>query len=532
MENLKIKMMKAINIKYAIIGLLTFNLSLLNLSETSAQQIPMYAGYTVNNFLLSPSFAGTANSDARLMAINRLQFAGMDGAPVTFMFTGDGPISKKNMGLGATIYTDKLGLLRQTGVNLAYSYHLNLGEARLHFGLGAELGQLGLDFDNINAEDMTDELLNLESANKLMVSGNFGTHLTYKDFTLAFAAPQIFGNRVQFQDYVSNTTTNYQFNRHFLALMSYKIGVKEDVFDLEPTVMMRTISGLSPQFDVNLKGVIKNTAFLSIGYRSDYAVSFGGGVNVSDNMMIGYSYDMAINEIAGYSFGSHEFILGYNFYKGLDRRDMEKKLKEEREEERKRTEDLYGGKIKKLENDLDEQNEMNRLQKEEIDRLTDLIKSYGAEIDSMKNLNNAILKDDIEKQQQYDVNGDGVIDGKDDTNGDGEIDEKDFLKDATGKTIIPKIIVTNTANNSSNPSGKYVVVIASFKAMNYAIEHQQMLKRTGDTEQTYVHQSASGVWYYVFKKAFDDPAVARDYLNSISTEGLKEFMYPWIYVKQ
>ena len=316
MENLKLKIMKAINIKYILLSLLTFSLSLFNSSETIAQQVPMYAGYTVNNFLLSPSFAGTADSDARLMAINRLQFAGIEGAPVTFMFTGDGPISKKNMGLGGTIYTDKLGLLRQTGVNLAYSYHINIGDARLHFGLGAEVGQLGLDFESIKAEDMTDELLNLESANKLMVSGNFRLHLDYKDFTLAFAAPQIFGNRVAFQDYVSNTTAGYQFERHFLALMSYKIGIKEDVFDLEPIVMMRTISGLSPQFDVNLKGIIKNNAFLSVGYRSDYAISFGGGINVSPNMMIGYSYDMAINEIAGYSFGSHEFILGYNFYKG------------------------------------------------------------------------------------------------------------------------------------------------------------------------------------------------------------------------
>ncbi|MGB0431934.1 MAG: PorP/SprF family type IX secretion system membrane protein, partial [Bacteroidia bacterium] len=515
--------MKAINIKFIIIGLLTLNLSLINLSETRAQQIPMYAAYTVNNFLLSPSFAGTANSDARLMAINRLQFAGIEGAPVTFMFTGDGPISKQNMGLGATIYTDKLGLLRQTGVNLAYSYHLRLGEARLHFGLGGEVGQLGLDFDNIVAEDMTDELLNIGSANKIMVSGNFGMHLTYNDFTLGFAAPQIFGNRVTYQDYVSNTTTGYQFQRHYLALMSYRFSVKQDVFDIEPIVMMRTISGLSPQFDINIKGIIKDKAFLAVGYRSDYALSFGGGVNVSDNMMIGYSYDMAINEIAGYSFGSHEFILGYNFYKGLDRRDMEKKLKEERENERKRSEELYGGKLNKLEKDLEEQNEMNRLQKEEIDRLQNIIKSYGEELDSMKNLNFAILTDDIKKQQQFDVNGDGTVDAKDDTNGDGKVDESDFLKDASGKTIVPKTVNVNPYNATSNPNGKYLVVIASFKAMNYAIEHQQMLKRNGDTEQTFIHHSASGTWYYVFKKAFDNPTAAQDYLNTISTEGLEEF---------
>jgi len=167
--------------------LLTITLLTINAQRVFAQQIPMYAGYTVNNFLLSPSFAGTDNSDTRLMALNRLQFAGLEGAPVTFMFTGDGPIKKKNMGLGATIYTDKYGLLRQTGVGLGYSYNISLGdETKLYFGLGAQLGQLSLDFDNIVAKDMTDELLNLSSASKLLVNGSFGMHLTHKDFTLGY----------------------------------------------------------------------------------------------------------------------------------------------------------------------------------------------------------------------------------------------------------------------------------------------------------------------------------------------------------
>lgn len=519
--------MKNLNIKSALI----ISLSFLAFTVAKAQQIPMYAGYTVNKYLLSPSFAGSDDSDTRLMALNRLQFAGIEGAPVTFMFTADAPIKSKNMGLGATIYTDKYGLLRQTGIALGYSYNIKLSDdTRVNFGLSGEVGQLGLDFDNIVADDMTDELLNLESANKLVVNGSFGIHLTHKEFTLGFAAPQIFGTRVAYQNYVSNLETGYQLERHYMALMSYKFDVNENL-DIEPIVLMRTISGLSPQFDINLKGTIKDNVFLSLGYRSDYAMSFGGGVNVSDNMMIGYSYDMAINEIAGYSFGSHEFMLGYRIYKGLDRRDMEKKIKEEREEERKRNEDLYGGKIKKLEDDIEEQDGTNRLQQEEIDRLKGVIESYGDELDSLRKANANQLGRDIRNQSQFDVNGDGNIDGLDDTNGDGNIDENDFLKDKTGKVITPKTVIRKGGSNASNPAGKYIVSIASFKTMAYAIEHQQMMKRNGDTEQTYIHQSASGTWYHVFKKAFDDPSASQSHLNSLSREGLEEFMYPWIYVK-
>ena len=251
--------MKYLNIKSA----LTIMLSLLTAIVAQAQQIPMYTGYTVNNFLLSPSFAGTDDADARLMALNRLQFAGIEGAPVTYMLTGDAPIRKKNMGLGATLYTDKYGLLRQTGIGLGYSYNIQMGDdTKVYFGLGAELGQLSLDFDNIVAKDMTDELLNQGSANKLVVNGNFGIHLKHKDFTIGFAAPQIFGTRVTYQNYVSNQETNYQLERHYMALMSYKFSVNDNL-DLEPIVLMRTVSGLSPQFDINMMATIKNNVFVN-----------------------------------------------------------------------------------------------------------------------------------------------------------------------------------------------------------------------------------------------------------------------------
>lgn len=520
--------MKGFNIKFALL----ISLALVSLKSAFAQQIPMYAGYTMNNFLLSPSFAGTDESDARLMALNRLQFAGIEGAPSTLMFTGDAPIRNQRMGLGGTIYTDKYGLLRQTGVGLSYSYYISLSEeTKLYFGLGGELGQLGLDFDDIRADDMTDELLGLGSASKMVVNGSFGTHISHGGLTIGFAAPQVFGTRVTYKNYASNQESSVQLERHFRAMVSYRFDVKPDVFELEPIVMMRTVSGFGPQIDINLKGIIKDNVFLALGYRSDYALSFGGGLNVSDNLMIGYSYDMAINEISGYSYGSHEFMLGYRIYKGVDRRDMEEKIEEEREQERERAKDLYGVQIEELKEDAEHQNEVNRLQKEEIEKLNDLIEEYRIELDSVKNASSKRFESDLIQSNGYDVNGDGEIDAYDDTNGDGVVGRDDFLKDKSGKVIEPKRIVRSRVGSSESPSGKYQVVIASFKSIDDAMQHQKMLKRTGDLTPTLIHQSASGTWFHVFKKGYNDPSEAQDYLNSLSTDGLESFMHPWIYVK-
>lgn len=528
METLKTMIMKKLNKFFALI------LLILAANGLQAQQIPMYAAYTVNPMLISPSFTGDTETDARLFAINRLQFAGFDGAPVTFMFSADGPVRSQNMGLGGMVYTDKLGLLRQTGIGLNYAYRFNLGEdTRLHFGLGLNLNQSSLDFESIEANDMNENILNMAAANKVLFDGSFGMHLTYKDFVLGFAAPQVMGTRMIYKNYSSNTDATIEFQRHYKAVMSYEFPVKEGVFDLRPTVLMRTTSSIDPQFDINMMGIIKDNVFLSIGYRSDYAISFGGGVNVSDNLMVGYSFDKAVNDIAGASFGSHEFMLGYRYYKGVDRREMDKVVREEREKEREKLDDIYGKKIDNLENQLEEQGELNKLQREEIDKLRKIIESYGDELDSLKKANTNRFNRDLGEGGAIDVNGDGVIDEKDGiVRDDGGIVQPDGSVLMPDGTVVPAGSKGNptTGGTSGARVGKYIVVVASFKEMNYAIEHQKMLVRKGDTDPTFILKSKSGTWYFVFKKSFNDPATAQKYLNDQETENLPEFMHPWIYV--
>lgn len=507
--------------------------------QSKAQQIPLYASYMINPYLISPSHAGSGMEDARLFAISRLQLVGIDGAPVTFMASGDAPIKKYNMGLGASIFTDKYGLLRNTGFGIGYSYKLKLGDDfKIHLGISGEVSQLALDFDAIKAADLEENIIQ-SSAQKLLFNGAAGLHMEYKDFILGFASPQVYGSRVAFQNYVSNSEVNYQTERHYLGWMTYRFPVKYNVFDLEPTVLMRTLPGTSPQFDVNLRGIIKDQVFMSVGLRSGYAFSAGVGAYVGPNLTIAYSTDMAITDVRGSTWGGHEFTLGYRYFKSLDRREVDKLVEEKQEEERRKADELYGEKLDKMEDKVGELEEMNRLQKEEIDKMQAIMEKYGVELDSLRQAN----KDKFYKNQGgYDVNGDGVIDSKDDTNGDGTIDEKDFLSNG-GET--PKYIGPGSGGStggtggisaggnqdwSNRSHGKYVVVIASFKQQALAIEHQQMLKRKGETDPTYLTRSQSGTWYFVFKKSFMDPAKAKEYNNSLSKDGLPEFMYPWIYV--
>lgn len=498
--------------------------------SAKAQQIPLYASYMFNPMLLSPTHAGTGSEDARIFAMSRLQLVGIDGAPTTFMLTGDAPIAKYNMGLGAKVFSDRYGLLGNTGFGLNYSYKINIGDDfRLHLGIGGDISQLALNFDEIRAQDMEESLLQ-GSANKLLFNGTAGIHMEYKDFELGFASPQVYGTRVVYQDYISNTGINYNSERHYLAWMRYRFAVKYDVFDLEPMVVMRSVGNADPQFDINIRGIIKDQVFVSVGLRSGYAVSVGAGAFLGNNMTLAYSTDIATGDIRGSSWGGHEFTLGYRFYKSLDRREVDELVKERQKEQKKELKELYQQKVDSVGQEMDEIEEVNSEQQKEIDRLQGIVKRHSMEIDSMRKANEQKLR---QAKGGFDVNGDGVINNEDDTNGDGTIDRNDFIKNNEGEVVVPKKLPGKTTKatdeNWNKPHGKYVVVIASFKKQSDAIEHVQMLKRTEGADPS-ITRSQSGTWYYVFNKSYMDPNEAQTYLNGLSTEGLPDFMHPWIYV--
>lgn len=311
--------MKVQNLKYIIAGFLIFNLQFLMLSEAQAQQLPLYSSYVYNPYLLSPSFAGSLGDEdqtARLMLGHRYQYAGFEGAPSTSVLTLDAPMLK-NMGLGGTLYTDKMGLIRQTGLELGYAYRINFNDkATWHLGLSGNAGQQTLDFDGVVAEDITEDILNIGTANKVYINATFGTHVDIQKLTLGFAVQQLTRNQLVYQNYVSNVNFDYGMAPHMLAHVSYQLNGKSGKWGLKPMVVGRIVQGLPAQFDVILKGDYKNKLYITAGYRGGYAASFGVGAKLSKNLILSYTYDHMINDAGPFTGGGNEFTLGYNFFKG------------------------------------------------------------------------------------------------------------------------------------------------------------------------------------------------------------------------
>src|SRR5688500_18724368 len=106
--------------------------------EVSAQQMPLYTNYLLNDYAFNPAVVGSH----RYIQANlnyRNQWVGFEGAPKTCMASIYGPFRKSaKVALGGMVQADVTGLLQRTGGYLTYAYHIKLNDAwKLGMGLSA-----------------------------------------------------------------------------------------------------------------------------------------------------------------------------------------------------------------------------------------------------------------------------------------------------------------------------------------------------------------------------------------------------------
>ena len=120
-------------------------LTLFTLVDVSAQQDPHYTQYMYNLSVINPAYAGSKEA-LSMGLLYRKQWVDIEDAPTTATFFGHLPVGK-NVGVGLSAISDKIGPVEENNIYGDFSYTLNMGgEHRLAFGLkaGVTLHKVGL----------------------------------------------------------------------------------------------------------------------------------------------------------------------------------------------------------------------------------------------------------------------------------------------------------------------------------------------------------------------------------------------------
>jgi type IX secretion system PorP/SprF family membrane protein len=306
-----------------------------------AQQRPHYTQYILNNYVLNPALTGIENyTDVKLS--HRLQWAGLDGAPVTSYVTIHGPLKKKDYrktptsfsmkgenprgknywedytatephhGIGLSIVNDKTGALNWFNAQVSYAYHMGL-TPRTSFsaGIAAGVQTLSLNRSKLNPLNPVDQALGAANANLSRVTPDIsiGVWMYSADYFLGVSAQQILPQKIRFAFATGNEPSRLV--PHFFLTGGYRFLLNDD-FNVLPSALVKYVTPGAPlQFETNVKLQYLDRLWVGGSYRYQDGYAAMAGLNISNTFNVGYSYDFTTSRLNTVSRGTHEIVLGF-----------------------------------------------------------------------------------------------------------------------------------------------------------------------------------------------------------------------------
>lgn len=278
-----------------------------------AQQDAQYTQYMYNTININPAYAGSRGVMS-IFGLHRTQWVGLDGAPVTNAFSINTPFNESNLGMGISFVNDRIGPTDENTLSADISYTVKTSERfKLSFGIKGTLNIFNLDVSKLNIADQGDpqfQNLNNDFSPNIGAGVYFHSDKSY----IGLSIPHFFETK-RFDDNSIAVTKE--------RMTYYLIG--GHVFDLNPDIqfkpafLTKATEGAPLQLDLSANFLFSEKFMLGAAWRWDAAWSAMAGFQVSDQIFIGYAYDMETTRLANYNSGSHEVFLRFELYKRVNR---------------------------------------------------------------------------------------------------------------------------------------------------------------------------------------------------------------------
>jgi type IX secretion system PorP/SprF family membrane protein len=284
-----------------------------------AQQTPVFANYSYNTVIINPAHAGYYEDiDATL--VNSGFFNSVDGSPQNLSLTINAPLRSKNLGLAGGVSVDQIGVTTAVSFFGSYSYKIffdsEYAQGRwwaydpniISFGITAG----GIQYnENLLSLGILDDPEFQQNIHEFVPSLGVGFLYNKDRIYFGLSAPNLLGSTVSSERSINLKTAYYSYfgYRFFTTHL-------EDVM-VNPSVLIKYVSGVPLQADLNLMVNYQNKVEFGVGYRTSETVNLLAGIHVGTNFKFLYNYSYALK---GYNnINTHGIILNYRFGDGYER---------------------------------------------------------------------------------------------------------------------------------------------------------------------------------------------------------------------
>lgn len=471
---------------------LTLAVFLLTLLTSQAQQIPLYSNYFFTPFMYNPARSGTEGY-TELSILHRRQWTGIQGAPETSALAVNGSLNEEKVGWSGYAFSDQTDIIKRIGVYGNYAYHIRMSEsATLSLGLGAGYLANNIDLSAIRAQDQGD-VYTVINGDRGTFDLNFGFNLKIANFQLGASVPQLVGQPIKYLGDVASDDVTYTLLRHYVINAQYDFKFSGDKNVLSPMVLVRAADDNVPiQIDAGLMYSMLKYGYVGAMFRSEYAVTANIGLNLTEQLTVGYAYDFSLNDYGPDLGTSHEFMLTYRFGSNKRNERLEneiKKLKQQQRKQKDETEEIVDEKLEEFKDEY--KRELEAEMKQAAAEAAEAAATEAAKNNSSNNSNPAITP--------------GTVPGGNNQQGNNQQQGQNQGQDAGNTANTGNNGGYNSANTASNvtPGSRgYYVVAGVFSNKANADRLQRKLENSGLDARSF--QDPGNSYYYVYLLKFEN----------------------------
>lgn len=293
-----------------LILLWVFSISFM--TNTNAQQDPHYTQYMYNTMSINPAYAGSKGHGV-ITGIGRMQWVGFEGAPNTQNLSYDAPLGDRGLGIGFNLINDEIGPSSEIYFDANASYTILTGEeGNLAFGLRLGGRLLNIDWSKGKA-NQSEEAFG-ENINKFLPTIGAGIYYYEPEWYIGLSVPNIL-RKEHYDDSLADKEVTAVEKMHFFLMAGYVYEINE-YLKFKPAALLKAVAGSPLSLDVSANFLFNEKFRAGLAWRWDDSVSALLGFQISDNLLLGYSYDLTTSNYNVTNLGTHEIMLQYEFVRG------------------------------------------------------------------------------------------------------------------------------------------------------------------------------------------------------------------------
>lgn len=272
-----------------------------------AQQAPQFSQYMYNMISINPAYAGSREIMV-INVLNRNQWVGIEGAPITQTLSAHTSLPNTKMGVGLSMVNDKVGYEKTTNLLASGSYKLILDSYenyQLTFGLRVGFRKYSVDDRLLNDPDYHSDPFFRYLDPSWRPNVGVGVYFRGELFYLGLSIPELLTS-------IENAETYDLYRESYFLNGGLVLDLNRNL-KFKPSFIIKYTNGAPISFDFSSMFLINDNVWLGGSYR--FSDSFGVITNfkITKGFTVGYSYDYITSNLKIATYGSHEIILNYEF---------------------------------------------------------------------------------------------------------------------------------------------------------------------------------------------------------------------------